>query len=254
MFSATRNDVSGHIDEPADRVAIAAERQRVRAFRQARRHTWLVRSLKLVLPLFAVSALGVYGASLYATASLKRANISVSSTRIDPVNLTMVDPRYDGFAKDGSSYRVHAKSAVTDFRMEKPVRLNTIDAQLLQTNGVVTKLDAKWGTYDQKKDILELYDRIDIAGTDGMRAKLTRATVWTKENRIVSDKPVWAEMKTGTIKARTMQVEGKTRKARFANGVEVTLKQDPSKPPTQGGRPHRSRVPSSVSTLLRAPP
>ncbi len=230
MPKAGRHIASGQADDQDDRAIVAAERARARAFRQARRHTWLVRTLKLALPLVAVGALGTYGASLFASASLKRANVSVGSARIDPVNLTMVDPRYDGFAKDGSAYRVHAKSAITDFRMQKPVRLNVIDGELLQTNGVVTKLDAAWGTYDQKKDVLELYDRINVIGSDGMRARLTRATVWTKENRIASDQAVWAEMTTGTIQARAMQVDGKTRKAHFANDVIVTLKPKPAKP------------------------
>ncbi|MFV0295983.1 MAG: LptA/OstA family protein [Hyphomicrobiaceae bacterium] len=217
---------------------VATERQRQRAFRAAKRHTWLVRFMKLALPVCALGSIGIYGAMMYAMSHVKPSELSVSTTRIDTKNLTMVDPRYDGFATDGTAYKVHAKSAVTDLRMNKPVRLNAIDGQIIQPNGVTTSLDAKWGTYDQKKDLLELYEQIDVKGSDGLRAHLTRATVWTKQNRIMSDQPVVAENITGLIHAKAMELDGKTRKALFKNGVEVTMKPNPQKDgPAKSPRP-----------------
>jgi lipopolysaccharide transport protein LptA len=206
----------------------AAERER--AFRRARRHSLLVRSLKVLLPVAAVGCLGIYGGALIFSSGLKIGDIAASKVTIDPTNLTMTDPRYNGFGKDGSEYKVHARTAVTDIRMAAPIRLDLIDGELIHPNGVVTYLNAKWGTYDQKKDLLELYESIDVDATNGMTARLTRATVLAKESRIISNEPVQAQTDTGKIRADTMTLDTKARKAKFKTAVHVTLK--PSKPTT----------------------
>ena len=204
--------------------AIASDRDRDRAFRRAGRHTFLVKVLRLALPTMALGCLGLYAASLLVTSRLKGRDISVGKVTVDPTNLKMADPRYSGFGKDGSEYRVHAKSAMTDLRMSAPVRLDDIDGDIVQPTGVATRLKATWGTYDQKKEVLELYERIDVDATNGMRARLTRATVFPKESRITSPEPVWAETATGVIRANAMALDSKARKASFRDAVEVTLK------------------------------
>ena len=221
-------------------VVTAAERER--AFRRARRHSILVKAFKVLLPMTAIACLGVYGVALVVSSGLKSRDISASKVTIDPTNLTMADPRYSGFGKDGSEYKVHAKTAVTDLRMSAPIRLDVIDGEITQPSGVVTRLNAKWGTYDQKKDLLELYESIDVDATNGMRARLTRATVLAKESRIISNEPVHAETETGSIRAGTMTLDTKARRASFKTSVHVTLK--PSKPaadlkPVEGPAPKR---------------
>lgn len=209
-----------------------SDRDRERAFRRARRHTVLVKLMKVILPAIAIVCLGYYGIALIANSALQGSGITAGKVTIDPTNLMMADPRYSGFGKDGSEYKVHAKSAVTDLRMSAPIKLNLIDGEISQPSGVVTKLKAKWGTYDQKRERLELHDRIDVDGSDGMKARLTRATVFAKESRIISYRPVFAETTTGQIRANMMRLNTKTRQAQFEKGVTVTLK--PTQPPRDG--------------------
>ncbi|MGE4184529.1 MAG: LptA/OstA family protein, partial [Hyphomicrobiaceae bacterium] len=219
-----------------------SDRERERAFRRARWHTIQVRVLKAVLPAAALVCLGYYGVALMASAALKSNNITVGSVKIDPTNLEMADPRYSGFGKDGSEYKVHAQSAITDLRTAAPIKLNVIDGQITQPSGVITYLKAKWGTYDQKKDLLELFERIDVDATNGMKARLTRATIFAKESRIISGEPVFAETATGRIRANTMTLNTKARKAHFEEAVHVTLKPTaPSARPKEGEEPARKR-------------
>jgi len=201
-----------------------SDRDRERAFQRARRHSVLVKLMKVVLPSVAAVSIGYYAMALVASSALKGSNITASKVTIDPSNLQMADPRYSGFGKDGSEYKVHAKSAVTDLRMSAPIKLNVIDGQITQPDGVVTSLKARWGTYDQKKELLELYEKIDVDATNGMVARLTRATVFTKESRIVSDEPIHAETTTGHIRANSMTLNTKARTAQFRDDVTVTLK------------------------------
>lgn len=197
---------------------------RARAFRRARRHSILVRLLTLTLPVVALAAIGLYASNLLATSTLKSKGVEVAAVRIDPTNLTMDAPKYDGFNKDGSHYKVRAKEAITDLKMTGPIRLNVIDGELIETSGVVTQLKAVWGTFDQRKDVLELYEKIDIDGSTGLKARLTRATVNPKAGRILSPVPVFAETSAGQIRARTMTALSRERLASFRDDVEVRLK------------------------------
>ena len=203
--------------------AIASEQDRVRQFRAARRHTWFVRTWRTLLPVLALVALGVYGARLLATSMLRPMGVEVAAVRIDAKNLVMETPKYDGFGKDGARYQVRAREAITDIRQSGPVRLNAIEGDIFELGGGVTKLTAVWGTYEQKKDVLELYERIDIDGSAGLAARLTRATVLPKLNQITSDEPIWARNDTGTITAKSMTLDTKTRRATFKDSVHVLL-------------------------------
>ena len=210
---------------------IALQSDRARSFGQARRHSYLVRFLKFVLPVVTVLSIGSYAAIFLLTSKLKDVKgLDVSAIRIDPKNLTMETPKYDGFGTDGSHYVIRAREAISDLRQTGPVRLNDIDGQITQPSGVVTNLKAVWGTFDQKKDILELYEKIDIDGSTGMKARLTRATIHTKESRIISPEPVYAETETGNIRALTMTMNSKAHQATFVGNVHVQLKANPAKP------------------------
>lgn len=198
--------------------------QRLKAFAVARRHTWLVRVLKTTLPVVAAVALVAYGTLVWVVIGQRPKNFDPGTMRIDSENLTMENPKYDGFGKDGTRYQLRAVTAVTDLKMSGPIRLNEISGDLVQQTGAVTKIHANWGTFDQKKNELELYEKIDIDGSTGMKARLTRATVYTKENRIVSPEPVAADMPTGSVRARTMTLDSKARRVTFKGAVEVHLK------------------------------
>lgn len=206
---------------------IASAGDRVRAFKSARRHSFLVRTLKLTLPLAAVGALTGYGTMLALTTKLPK-GLEVGPTHIDTTHLKMDLPKYSGFGNDGSRYNVRAREAIADLKMTGPVRLNVIEGDITQTTGVVTTLKANWGTYDQKSEVLELYEKIDIDGSTGMRARLTRATVFAKESRVVSNERMQAETENGTIVSNTMVLLSKARQAAFKGDVQVRLKANPA--------------------------
>ena len=207
---------------------IASAGDRVRAFRQARRHSYLVRAMKLLLPCIAVVAMAGYGAVILSVNALKKKGITSGPVTINPQNLTMETPKYDGFSKDGSHYEIRAREAITDLKQTGPVRLNVIDGDITQPTGVMTYLKANWGTYDQKKDVLELYEKVDIDGSTGMKARLTRATVHTKESRIISDEPIYAETDTGNIRARSMAINSKARQATFKDAGACAAASQPA--------------------------
>ena len=213
------------------RASAGAADARARAFVVARRHSFFVRALRTLLPAFALGTLVIYGATTWRVATLRSAGIQLEEIRISNDHLLMASPTYAGYGKDGSRHNVRAKSAETDLLSQKRVKLTAIEGDIVQASGTTIELKAVRGTFEQDSGILELHERIDVRSSDGMTAKLTAATVYTKESRIVSNEPVTADMPTGNIRAQRMELETKERRAAFIGDVAVRM--TPQQPPAK---------------------
>lgn len=200
---------------------------RARAFTVARRHSVMVRTLRYALPMLALAMLGVYGATTWRMTTLRSLGVKLDDVRISSDNLMMANPTYSGHGKDGSRHSVRARSAETDLLTQKRVKLTAIEGEIIQQNGSRIDLSATRGNFEQDSGILELFEQIDVRSADGMTAKLTSATVLTKENKVVSNEPITATMPTGKIRARSMELETKRRLATFKGDVAVRMTPPP---------------------------
>ena len=190
---------------------------------EARRHSRVVRVQRLALPISAASIVAFYALTFGISWKVSSGRLNVGELRVSTDDLMMKGPSYFGVTKDGGRYEVRAKRAVVAFNRDAPIKLIDIDGDLVQTNNVVTKLKAKHGLFDNAKSELELFDGIDINGSNGLRAKLSRAMVYTKEHRIVSEHPVDVLMPTGTVRGDTMTMHTDTKEATFVGDVKVHL-------------------------------
>src|SRR5262245_2119450 len=198
--------------------------ERARAFAAAQRHSRLVGLLRISLPLAAGGILAgfvLYVAFKYAEQSSKFKPGSIIITTED---LQMKDPSFVDVTSDGR-YEVRAKRAIVAFTPNAPVKLIDVSGDLIQTSGTVTKLKAKHGLYERAKGELELFDGIEIDGSNGMMARLSRATVYSKQSKVVSEHPVSASTPTGSVQASAMTLETKKRLAQFRGAVAVRLVQ-----------------------------
>lgn len=206
----------------------AATRQRNRLFRAARRHTFFVRLLRVLLPAIVIGCFGYYGLLLKLQFGIGSGTFSPGKIEITSEDLKMKNPSYFGVTKENGKYQVHAREAAVDFSMTGPVKLEGIDGNIVQANGVRTNLRAVRGALDNKKGELELFDGVEIDATNGMKAWLRRAMVYTKDHRVVSTDPVSAEMPTGTLTANAMEFSTNTRVGRFRGNVGLRLIQPPA--------------------------
>ena len=190
---------------------------------RATRHTRVVRLLRRTLPLAAAGVVVVYVASVLQTIGWVTSLPQIELPQIIPENLTMDNPHYEGFNKDGGSYVVRAKTAVQDLTDTEHIQLNEIVGDLVDASKVKTNLKAARGLYNSKSAELELFDGIDITSESGMRAKLSRATVFTKQNVIVTKEPVTVEVPAGTIRSKELTLHNKTHEATFLNEVVAHL-------------------------------
>lgn len=234
---------------PPSRIVVASAGDRERAARQARRHTFVVRALRFVLPVCAVGLLASYGVFVKRTIEVdgKDHKGVFSAGPIVPSfeNLTMRNPKYDGFnLKDGSSYSIRADKAVTDLSPQKPIALVGISGTVRQADGTVIKIEAAEGRFQRKTEELELYNGIRVETSSGLHARLTRALVLPKEGLLTSSEPVELWMKTGQVRGNTMVLRQKERIVVFDRGVAIRLTPTERKP--SGAAAPKAKAPALI--------
>jgi hypothetical protein len=208
---------------------------RALSFGKARRHTVVVKLLRRVLPVICLGLVVGYGLAAKTKFKVGNGELIAGPIIIDTEKLEMLNPKYNGFGKDGSSYNVTAASAQQDLQRTGPILLKEIDGVFNQLNDNRIKLKADRGRFDQKADTLELQDKITIRGDDGMTADLTQATITMKEHKIVSSQPVQIQMAAGKINGQNMMLLQEKREVYFDGGVVASLRPEPkvAKDPAQ---------------------
>ncbi len=199
------------------------EQDRNAAFRRAKFNTYWVRFLRFVLPVAALGAATAYVFAAVKTTGWGNALAQLPVPTITPENITMENPRYSGFTKDGGAFNVTAKTAQQDFDNTDFVKLEGIRGELVDAKQSKTLLVATRGTFNTKTNLLIMKDGIDIKSQDGMQAQLETATVQTKSGIITSKRPVQVSMAAGQINADTLAVDQKKKAVTFQQNVVARL-------------------------------
>lgn len=202
-------------------IAIAGDR--TDSFKKAKRHSTLVRALRVALPLVSLAVVGIASVTLLKVSDLGSHLPEFKVPDILPDNLTMDDPHYEGFGKDGSSYTIAAKTAQQDLRNTSLIKLNGITGLLTEADKGKTELVAAHGVFDRTANVLELEEAIGITSDKGLKAKLTRATVLAKEGLVTSQEPVSVEFPGGSVQANSLTLRQKTREVTFVDAVKARL-------------------------------
>ena len=221
--SATRQTGQG--------LVMAADR--TREFKKAAQRTVTVRILRIAFPVAIATLLGVYGLAIAQKTGFVSPDSlpEVALRQILPEDLAMTNPRYEGFGKDGVSYKFTAKTADPDLTNPNVVTLNGISGEIYQADKTRTDVAAVRGVFNNNEGVLELYERIDVASESGLTAKLTRATILAKEDLLTSPEPVEVAFPSGTVNAKQMTLRQKAREATFTEDVQVQLTPPPDEKP-----------------------
>ncbi|MCZ7594686.1 MAG: LPS export ABC transporter periplasmic protein LptC [Hyphomicrobium sp.] len=222
-MATTTHFASGETWTGSDPFAGTTAADRARNFARARRHTRLVRALRWSLPGAGVGIVVLYFVMILDTTGWVAGLPHLEVPRIIPDNLTMDNPSYEGFNKDGGKYVVRAKTAVQDLVNTQFVRLNGITGDMTDANKSKTHLTAAHGEFNTKTNQLDLSGGIDIVADSGLKAKLSRATILTNDNVIFSKEPVVVDMPSGTIRSNEMRLLNKSREIAFIDDVKAHL-------------------------------
>lgn len=205
-----------------------AREDRRAVFERARRHSRLVRVLRVAFPLCALAILGLYFFSTGLTVAIGDMEASVSRVEIDKDRLRMVDPKMEGVTEDQGAYTVTADFAEQEIANPNIVHLTEVRARLDSSSQEWTRLTAPQGVFNTRKEMLELTGDIKVTSSSGMTTHLTRADIDMRAQHAVSDEPVLVEGLNGTINAETMEVRFEERAVIFRGNVRVhTYKRPP---------------------------
>lgn len=196
-----------------------------RAFRAARRHSRLVRFLRIAVPVAVL--LGLVGISLITYFNplrmLAKLPININDVVVSGTKITMEQPRLSGFTKDQRAYEFTATAAAQDLTKPDIVELRNIRAKVEMQDKSMMEMTADDGVYNTKIEILKLDNNIRLVSSNGNKGRLSEATVDVRKGNVVSDKPVELEMLQGVLNANRLEIVDSGALVRFHGGVEMTL-------------------------------
>ena len=208
---------------------MAASTERERAFRRAKRHSKLVRILRIVFPACAIVIVGFYFLSSKFTISIGDMQASVARIEVNKNSLRMIEPRLEGVTNKKGAYFVTADYAEQDIKNTSIVYLNKVRAEIDNPKQGWTRLTAPEGEFDTGKETLLLLGDIRIASSSGMTSRLTRAEIDMKTQHTVSSEPVIVKALNGTINSNTMEIFNAERRVMFRGNIRVHILKRPVK-------------------------
>ena len=129
-----------------------------RAFHAARRHSRLVRILRIAVP--ASVAVGVIIIALITYFNplrmLARLPINIDNLVVSGTKVTMEQPRLSGFTRDARAYELTADTAAQDMTKPDIVELRNIRAKVEMQDKSSMEMTAVTGIYDAKGETLKL--------------------------------------------------------------------------------------------------
>lgn len=194
-----------------------------RAFRAARRHSRIVRGLRILLPAIVVITAAGVTLRTYLDPLLNKLPVRLDKVVVSGSNITMVKPRMSGFTRDGRAYDLTADAAVQNLKKPGTMKLQRIHAKFQMQNNSTVHMTATKGLYDTKADTLKLDDGIFLSSTDGYKGHLSSATIDIRKGHVVSNHPVRLELLQGTLDANRMEITDAGDRILFTQGVKMTM-------------------------------
>lgn len=195
-----------------------------RAFRAARRHSRLVRILRVTLPVTVVGALvlTVLLTWFNPLRMLGKLPVNIDNLVVSGTQITMEKPRLSGFTHDARAYELAADAAKQDLTKPDLVELQNLRAKVQMQDKTMTSMSAATGFYNAKTETLKLERDIFISNNQ-YEGHLSEATVDVGKGNVVSDKPVTLKMLQGQLDANRLEVLQSGDVVRFSNGVKLML-------------------------------
>ena len=196
-----------------------------RAFRVARRHSRLVRVLRVAIPLVVVAGLTVITLVTYYNPlrMLNKLPIDISNLVVSGSKVTMEQPRLSGFTKDARAYEFTADAAAQDLTKPDIVELRNIHAKVEMQDKTTMVMTAVTGIYDTKAETLRLERNIVLTSSNGYKGRLSEARVDIRKGTVVSDLPVELELLQGTLNANRLEIVDSGDLVRFHGGVSMEM-------------------------------
>jgi lipopolysaccharide export system protein LptC len=196
-----------------------------RAFRAARRHSRLVRLLRISIPAgIVIVCIGLFLATyLNPLRLIGKLPIDISNLIVAGSKITMEHPRLSGFTHDARAYELSADAAKQDLTKPDFIELRNLQAKVeMQDKGTIY-MSATTGLYDSRSETLKLEQNIELSSSTGYSGHLSEATVDIRKGYVVSEHPVQLNMLQGTLTANRLEIIDSGDLVRFDRGVNMQL-------------------------------
>jgi len=217
-----------------------------RAFRAARRHSIMVRVLRVALPaaVVLVTLAVVLVTYFNPLRMLGKLPIDVGNLVISGTKITMEQPRMAGFTPDARAYELSADAAAQDLTKPDIIELKKIHAKIEMQDKSSVEMTALTGLYDSKGETLKLDQDILLTSSTGYEGRLSEASIDIRTGHVVSKHPVQLKLLQGTLDAKGLEIVNSGDLIRFDGGVKMILmlnqpaKDEPDNaPPAAPGAP-----------------
>jgi lipopolysaccharide export system protein LptC len=214
-----------------------------RAFHAARRHSRVVRVLRIVLPAaVAVVALVVVLMTYFnPLRMLTKLPVNLGDLVVSGTKITMEAPHLSGFTRDARAYELSADNAAQDLTKPDIVDLHNIRAKVQMQDKSTLQLTAVRGIYNSKGEVLKLDRNIEITSTTGYAGHLSEAIVDIRKGHVVSTKPVVVKLLQGTLNANRLEIRDSGDRVIFDGGVNMVLMLNPIDGQANGAAPAQAK-------------
>jgi lipopolysaccharide export system protein LptC len=208
---------------------------RQRAFAAAKRHSRLVRFMRVATPaaaLLAVATLIVF--AVFDPFRREIGGLSVGELSVDGSKIVMSHPRLTGTRKDGRAYVVNAAKAIQDVAHPAAVELREIDGDVMMADDNRMRINAAVGLYDNVHEFLKLMQDVHLR-SPSYDVALTSADIDFKTGVYRSDQPVSVVTSNGaTIHADSAEAHDNGAELTFTGHVRSTFVGETVTPPAPG--------------------
>ena len=202
-------------------------------FRRARRHSQVVRVLRVAAPLALLLLVGGLAIVTWLEPMRVMARMPVSADHlvVSGTKITMAAPKLSGFTQDLRKYNLAARAATQDVTNPDIVEFEDITAKFETPDKTKVDLTAPAGVYNRKTGQLILRRNVLLVSSSGYQVRLLEVRVDTGTGSIVSDQPVEVEMLQGTLNAKRLEVLKSGEVLNFDGGVNMKVNMNMNTPP-----------------------
>ena len=208
------------------------------AFHAARRHSRLVRILRIAVPASVAMGLIIITLITYLNPlrMLAKLPINIDNLVVSGTKVTMEQPRLSGFTRDARAYELTADTAAQDMTKPDIVELRNIRAKVEMQDKSSMEMTAVTGIYDAKGEILKLDRDILLNSSTGYQGHLSEALVDIRKGNVVSEHPVEVKLLQGTLNANRLDIFDSGDVIRFHGGVVMDMMLNQPPPPKSGAQ------------------
>jgi len=207
--------------------------RRTTSLKEARNRTGIVHIVRLLFTCAAVLAAGFLIGPVVQHAFLPQA----ATLNSPSLNVTMLNPRFDGIDSAGKPYVLTADTARR--RRDDPSLVDLVNPKLDDMLGNTAR--ARQGVYDKEHGLLDLVDNVVMTDPSGYTFTSHSSRVFINDDRVEGQEPVHGIGPQGEMTADTYQVleDGKHVVLRGHVWTRIVPTDEPAKTP---GAPAKAAV------------